>query len=33
VRECWPRANRAEFIATDNLRESHALTLLKRKAG
>ena len=22
-----------EFIATDNLRESHALTLLKRKAG
>jgi hypothetical protein len=22
-----------EFIATDNQRESHALTLLKRKAG
>ena len=22
-----------EFIATDNLRESHALTLLKRRAG
>ena len=22
-----------EFIATDNARESHALTLLKRKAG
>ena len=25
--------NAMEFIATDNLRESHALTLLKRKTG